>query len=102
MMSMTAITTTMLRACALDLAKMATILVHVLTLSMSSCHSRELLVLFGSFLVSLLKMLEPDKRKRKWAHWKICHHSTSKQHTYTLMNTMSVMCMHVFLKVIGS
>jgi len=52
-MLMTAIMTTMLRACALDLAKMATILVHVLTLSMSSCHSRELLVLFGSFLVSV-------------------------------------------------
>ena len=43
MMLMTVITTALLHACALDLAKMATILVHVLTLSMSSCHSRELL-----------------------------------------------------------
>ena len=65
MMSMTAITTTMLRACALDLAKMATILVHVLTLSMSSCHSRELLVLFGSFLVSLLEMAKCWNRTRE-------------------------------------
>ena len=74
---MTAITA-MLCACALDLAKMATILVHMLTVD-------EFLPLEGAvsavwkflgFPARNGKMLEPDKRKRKWTYWKISDLST--------------------------
>ena len=77
MMSMTTNMTTMLCACTLDLAKMMT--------SSSACVDslEEFLPLEGAVRVVWKffglparnsKMLEPDKRKMKRVHYKICHH----------------------------
>lgn len=84
--TMTAITTMMLHACALHLAKMAT--------RSSACADsvKEFLPLEGAvsgvwkffgFPARNGKILEQDKRKRKWVHCKICHCVFSYVHNTT-------------------
>ena len=79
-MSIAAITTTMLCACASDLAKMATSSTARVDSGVDSLE--EFLPLEGAvsavwkffgFPARNGKMLEPDKRKRKRVHCKICH-----------------------------
>jgi len=85
-MSMTAIMTTMLHACALDLAKTVT--------SSSACADsvEEFLPLEGAvgavqtffgYPARNGKIPEPDKRKRKRVHYKICHRVFSYIHNTT-------------------